>query len=312
MVELLLDRGAVNDAAAMQAASRAKKQDVIEVLLRRGGRVDIVALISQGDTARVAEMLKADTKLMRQITSSGSLLHLAVAHEDEAMAQLLLAQGASADSRNSSRQTPLHLAAENGHVDMVSILLKGKAQVNLRDDDGQTPWDVARSAVVKEILAEHGGKSGRTVGEGETVAGSSRRAKPLTGPSFTFGQWTMYPGAKYTFTTDEFRLVVRNDDGKMFRECEIGPKNECSRVTFDPAKGAAVTVTEKREGKEQATQFKDEAEFQKLMPEKSKRLAELLLKLEQKELDGDWEFRGPGTTTSPLESSPGRSGVLRN
>ncbi|MCW2529578.1 MAG: Ankyrin [Pseudonocardiales bacterium] len=60
---------------------------------------------------------------------------------------LLIAEGASVDSRQRGGSTALHLAAAAGDVDSVQALLSGGASKNAENDAGHRPVDVATDAV---------------------------------------------------------------------------------------------------------------------------------------------------------------------
>lgn len=71
--------------------------------------------------------------------------------------ELLLEAGAAKDFRNSVGWTPLHEAAFYNHARSVQLLLVHGADPTIKCERGLVPWQVTRSTVVKEMLADIGG-----------------------------------------------------------------------------------------------------------------------------------------------------------
>ena len=79
---------------------------------------------------------------------------------DKEVAELLLANKAEVDAKDSDGATPLQYAAAGGCKDLVELLLVNKADVNAKAKDGRTPLDVAAAMDHKdvvELLRQHGG-----------------------------------------------------------------------------------------------------------------------------------------------------------
>jgi uncharacterized protein len=73
-----------------------------------------------------------------------SPLHSAVASQNLAIAERLLAAGAAVDARQAGGFTPLHGAAFNGQLEMVKLLLDNGADPRTLNDQGQSSLDIAR------------------------------------------------------------------------------------------------------------------------------------------------------------------------
>ena len=109
-----------------------------------------------------------------------SALHLAVLKSNAPIVEVLLDNGADIEikARDAFKATPLIWAAYWGLPDMVRLLLDAGAKVNAEDTNGFTPLDASSvenpfvskedaetfirgRAKIREVLKEHGGKSGR-------------------------------------------------------------------------------------------------------------------------------------------------------
>lgn len=87
-------------------------------------------------------------------------LHTAAQMGHKDIVELLLAQKAKVNAKNSDGFTPLHCAAQRGYMEVAELLLANKADVNARDDRGRTPLSDAAFNGHKnmaELLRQHGG-----------------------------------------------------------------------------------------------------------------------------------------------------------
>ncbi|KAH8992274.1 hypothetical protein EDB86DRAFT_2852765, partial [Lactarius hatsudake] len=125
--------------AALHAASAENHVEVAQVLIERGGDVDV-----RGTYER----------LPLQFAAIGGHVE---------MGRFLLDHGADVDSCGDDLWTSLHYSTANGHVDVSQMLLEHKADINSRTDSGQVPLHLVskfsfrggRPDVVR-LLLKHG------------------------------------------------------------------------------------------------------------------------------------------------------------
>ncbi len=115
--------------------------------------------IARGDSARVAELLRADPGLIgsRADNSTRDLpLHTAAIHNRVGIARMLLDAGSALEAEDSDGSTPLHNAAVGRKREMVEFLLSKGADVNRRDRNGAYGLSFAvaggDSLIVRKIL----------------------------------------------------------------------------------------------------------------------------------------------------------------
>ena len=120
---------------------------VLKALTVTGG--EIHQAIIDGETERVAELLKADPGLAMTPDENDRFnslpLHLAAIHGHIGIAELLLKAGADVDCGDSDESTPLHNAGLNRHPEMLAFLLENGANVNRRDRNGAYALSFAAS-----------------------------------------------------------------------------------------------------------------------------------------------------------------------
>jgi len=112
---------------------------VAAMLLQHGAELTVRAAIAMGEGLRVRQLIEAEPGLLRQISSHGGLLTLAVKHRQLAMAQLLIDLGADVDERilleeleepAESWGMPLWNAALIGDLALTRLLLDRGADPN--------------------------------------------------------------------------------------------------------------------------------------------------------------------------------------
>jgi ankyrin repeat protein len=140
----LLDHGAeVNARGGMAFASAASagNRAMVELLLSRGADVNAkgnnsdnrtpLHIAAQKGFQSVTEVLLANKAAVNARDSRGfTPLYLAVQRGQTNILQMLLAAGANVNVENSQGRTPLSYAAENGSLETVKMLLAAKADPN--------------------------------------------------------------------------------------------------------------------------------------------------------------------------------------
>src|SRR6516165_6590761 len=136
LAAVLIRSGADPDAKEAEGHTplyRASSGDVARVLLAAGATVDIAS----GPTR-------------------GTALHQAARRGYVSVAQALLDHGATIDARDAKEQTPLRRAVNCRQLQVVRFLVRHGADPHAADRRGVTPLDVARTAPMRQALADAG------------------------------------------------------------------------------------------------------------------------------------------------------------
>jgi truncated hemoglobin YjbI len=110
---------------------------------------------STGDVARVLLSAGATADVASGPTR-GTPLHQAARRGNVSVAEALLDHGATTDSRDGKGQTPLRRAVNCRQLQIVRLLVRRGADCHAPDHRGVTPRDVARTAQLKQALADGG------------------------------------------------------------------------------------------------------------------------------------------------------------
>ncbi|MCU1232168.1 MAG: ankyrin, partial [Candidatus Solibacter sp.] len=95
----------------------------------------------------------ADVNLAARNGLAVAPLHSAVATDDAALVEMLLARGADANAQEGGGMTPLHTAAGHGNRDVIAMLRAAGAKA-IAAKDGRTPADIARAYGHAEVARE--------------------------------------------------------------------------------------------------------------------------------------------------------------
>ncbi|WP_353277454.1 ankyrin repeat domain-containing protein [Wolbachia endosymbiont (group A) of Agelastica alni] len=118
-----------NDRTPLHLAAKYGRKDIVEMLLNKEAKVDVVD--NRGRTP----------------------LHLAAQYnEKKEIVEMLLNKGAKVDIADNRGRTPLHLAAQNNNKEIVDALIKAKANVDIKDEDEKTPLDLTTNKEIKALL----------------------------------------------------------------------------------------------------------------------------------------------------------------
>ncbi|XP_020484006.1 NF-kappa-B inhibitor epsilon [Labrus bergylta] len=114
-------------------------------------------LSSAKDQAQISELSEQEENLLTTITEDGdTILHLAIIHEEEFIAQKLIEifPRDVLDIQNNLYQSPLHLATYLNLTKVVKGLLEKGASLELQDQDGNTALHVACQHGQTECVTE--------------------------------------------------------------------------------------------------------------------------------------------------------------
>lgn len=101
----------------------------------------------------------------------GANLWVAASDGNEARVMELLASGMSVNAQDEYGYSPLHAVVGYGHVALMRRLLAAGADVNLQDTDGDTPLHACEHVACAKLLLEAGADLAAVNSSGQTVRG---------------------------------------------------------------------------------------------------------------------------------------------
>lgn len=180
-----LDRAAL--AADPRDDTATRFPAVASMLLEHGAELTVRAAVALGDTRSARELISAKPDALRDISSNGGLLTLAVNHGQTEMVQLLIDLGADVNERILLEQVdeptqswgmPLWYAALGNRLDITKLLLDRGADPNANVYASGWPLRNAWNhpdAAVKNLLLERGAKrQPYMIAEMHDVAGAAK------------------------------------------------------------------------------------------------------------------------------------------
>jgi hypothetical protein len=115
----------------------------VEEAVRPDAQTRLWAASMSGDTVEIARALAAGAKI-DSLAGGRRALNWAALNNRGPAVRLLLARGATINSRNPTGFTPVHHAAEGGAIDVLRILIAAGADVTIASNAGARPVDTAR------------------------------------------------------------------------------------------------------------------------------------------------------------------------
>src|SRR3989339_367698 len=129
MVEVLLEKGAIINAAALAFAARMGNIKILELLLGHSGRPNVNA-VGFRNTPLMEAVIGGHKKIVRLLLDKGARINLA----------------------NDLGWTSLMLAVEMGHSHLVRLLLSEGADINLMNDRDESALDIAVGSFLSSPL----------------------------------------------------------------------------------------------------------------------------------------------------------------
>lgn len=132
-----------------------RRRDMVDVVLGANPPLDVFDAALAGRTGRVAELLAAEEGLALAFSPDGfTALHLAAFFGHDAVAQVLLDNGAAPDaiSKNQMSLRPLHTAATFSSRGVARLLLENGADVDARQQGGFAAIHAAANTGDLEML----------------------------------------------------------------------------------------------------------------------------------------------------------------
>jgi uncharacterized protein len=121
----------------------------------------LIAAVKKGDAGAVRAVLARNPDINQAAVDGSTALYWAAWNDNVAMADMLIAAGASANTPTRYKVTPLSVACTNGNAVLIEHLLKAGADANGMTEDGQTPLMTCsltgKTDAMKALLA-HGAK----------------------------------------------------------------------------------------------------------------------------------------------------------
>lgn len=155
-------RAIQSDNPNMARLRRALQTNDPEQIEKAGRAVPFMSLHSHAVTGNVRSIKSLVEEYHFDVNTrdknGNTALHVAVAHSQIAVINLLIKYDALIDAQNNKGLTPLHLATSKGILSIVKTLIKHKAEVNIQTRSGLTPLHCARSGDVNllEVLVKAG------------------------------------------------------------------------------------------------------------------------------------------------------------
>ncbi len=125
--------------SALMQARYENRIEIVELLHKAAGELDVFEAAALGDVARLRTLLTSDPHQVQAQSRDGfTPLHLACFFSQPEAAEFLLQQGAEANAVSPSRIAVIHSAAASRNATMVKLVLRAGANPNLQQQGGYT------------------------------------------------------------------------------------------------------------------------------------------------------------------------------
>lgn len=125
--------------SALMQARYENKIEIVELLRKAAGELDVFEAAALGDVARLRTLLMSDPHQVQAQSRDGfTPLHLACFFSQPEAAEFLLQQGAEANAVSPGRIAVIHSAAASRNATMVKLVLRAGANPNLQQQGGYT------------------------------------------------------------------------------------------------------------------------------------------------------------------------------
>ena len=141
----------------LRLATQARNKEVVDLLIARGARIDLLTACTFGLSDQVAAIFKENPKRRDVVIDNSTGLRpidLAAQRGHLELVKRLLALGASLHPEETNRDPshPLHLAAKHGRRNVVEFLFAQGIEVGLRASSGATPLHAAAAGAQPELV----------------------------------------------------------------------------------------------------------------------------------------------------------------
>ena len=125
--------------SALMQARYENKIEIVELLRKAAGELDVFEAAALGDVARLRTLLTSDPHQVQAQSRDGfTPLHLACFFSQPEAAEFLLQRGAEANAVSPGRIAVIHSAAASRNAAMVKLVLQAGANPNLQQQGGYT------------------------------------------------------------------------------------------------------------------------------------------------------------------------------
>jgi ankyrin repeat protein len=172
--------------SALMQARYENRMEIVDLLRRAAGDLDIFESSALGDVARLNQLLANDGELVKARSADGfnplhlacffgqleaaeilvqhgadanagspsriAVVHSAAASRNAALLKFVLGAGANPDSQQQRGYTALHEAAMHNSVERAQALLDAGADLDIKTDEGQTAADMAAQNGSREVV----------------------------------------------------------------------------------------------------------------------------------------------------------------